>query len=311
MRGFDPGIPDCTGKTVLVTGANSGIGLEAAKLLAAKGATVVLGCRDLQRGEAALARIQRSVSSARVELLRIDLARLASIREASARFSDRHQRLDVLCNNAGVMAIPRTLTEDGFEMQLGVNHLGPFALTGLLLSRLLAAPAARVVAVSSLVHRTARLRLDDLEGAHRYRKWEAYAQSKLANLLFAYELQRRFARSGAAAISVACHPGYTDTNLQQVGPALEGSRLRGALFRASNKLFAQSPEKGALPLVHAATSPDVRGGDYIGPSGPGELHGSPAKVRSSRASYDAELARQLWDASVTRTGVDYGALSRS
>jgi protochlorophyllide reductase len=306
VRAFDPaGIPDCSGKTVLVTGANSGIGFEAAKLLAAKGATVVLGCRDPRRGEAAVARIVQSVPSARVELLLIDLARLASIREAAARFCDDHPCLDVLCNNAGVMAIPRTLTEDGFETQLAVNHLGPFALTGLLLPRLLSAPAARVVAVSSLVHRAARLRLDDLEASGRYQKWEAYSQSKLANLLFAYELQRRFKRSGTATISVACHPGYTDTNLQQVGPALEGSRLRGALFRFSNTLFAQSPEKGALPLVYAATSPDVHGGDYIGPSGPGELHGPPAKVRSSRASYDAELARALWEASAARTGIDY------
>jgi NAD(P)-dependent dehydrogenase (short-subunit alcohol dehydrogenase family) len=301
-------IPDCTGKTALVTGANSGIGFEAARLLAGKGATVVLGCRSEPRGRDALQRIAASVPSARVEMLLVDLASLASIREAAARFGERHDRLDVLCNNAGVMAIPRTLSEDGFELQLAVNHLGPFALTGLLLSKLLAAPAARVVAVSSLVHRAARLRLDDLDSARRYRKWEAYAQSKLANLLFAYELQRKLARSGARAISVACHPGYSDTNLQQVGPALEGSRLRSVLFRASNRLFAQSSEKGAWPIVYAATAPGVAGGDYIGPSGPGEMFGAPVEVRSSGTSHDPELARALWSASVERTGVDYGLL---
>jgi NAD(P)-dependent dehydrogenase (short-subunit alcohol dehydrogenase family) len=298
-------VPELRGKTALVTGANSGIGFEAVRVLAMRGATVVLACRDPERGRAAVERVMAESPHARVELLALDLASLSSVRKAAAHVVDTHQRLDLLCNNAGVMAIPRRLTEDGFETQLGVNHFGHFALTGLLLGPLLVGDAARVVTVSSLMHRRGRMRFDDLEGADHYHKWEAYSQSKLANLLFAYELQRRLQGSSSRAISVACHPGYSSTNLQQVGPSLLGSRMRSAFYRLGNATLAQSAQKGAWPTLYAATSPEVKGGDYIGPRGPGELHGAPVKVGSSAASHDWELAQKLWAISVERTGVDY------
>jgi NAD(P)-dependent dehydrogenase (short-subunit alcohol dehydrogenase family) len=301
-------MPELGGKVALVTGANSGIGLEAALGLARRGACVVLACRDPDRARAAREHIEREVPGARVETLALDLASLVSVRQAAQRFADSHERLDILCNNAGVMAIPRTLTADGFEMQLGVNHFGHFALTGLLLGPLLSSAGARVVSVSSLTHRRGRIRFDDLDGALRYQQWEAYCQSKLANLLFAYELSRRFQAARVQAISVACHPGYANTNLQQVGPALRGSRIGVAFFRVSNALLAQPARKGAWPTLFAATSADVHGGDYIGPSGPGELAGAPQKVRSTRASHDPETAQRLWKISVERTGVDYAAL---
>jgi NAD(P)-dependent dehydrogenase (short-subunit alcohol dehydrogenase family) len=301
-------MPKLTGRVALVTGANSGIGFEAARALARAGAHVVLACRDSDRARVARERIERELPSASVETLALDLASLESVRKAALRFADGHERLHVLCNNAGVMAIPRLLTADGFEMQLGVNHFGHFALTGLLLGPLLRSGGARVVSVSSLAHRTGRMRFDDLDGAERYQKWEAYCQSKLANLLFAYELDRRLRATGAEAISVACHPGYANTNLQQVGPALFGSGITAAFFRVSNALLAQSAHNGAWPTLFAATAQDVQGGDYIGPGGPGELAGAPKKVRSTQAAQDLQAARRLWQISVERTNTDYAAL---
>lgn len=301
-------VPDQRGRVALVTGANSGIGFEAARLLAARGAHLVLACRDLERGEAARARIAAQQPDAQLELVQLDLADLAQVRAAAARVLERHPRLDVLCNNAGVMAIERALSPDGFELQLAVNHLGHFALTGALLPALLASEAARVVTVTSLVHVAGRIRFDDLDGARAYERWSAYAQSKLANLLFAYELQRRLARAGSAAISVACHPGYAATNLQFVAPAAERRRFTAGFFRVANGLFAQSAERGAWPTVYAATAPDVHGGECIGPSGPGELWGSPKAVSTSRTSREPAEAERLWQLSVERTGVDYARL---
>jgi NAD(P)-dependent dehydrogenase (short-subunit alcohol dehydrogenase family) len=304
-------LPDLSGRTVLVTGANGGIGFEAASVFASLGAHVVLGCRDAQRGEQALARIAAQAigtGRSKVESLRLDLASLASIRQAARSFSERHERLDILCNNAGVMAIPRTLTEDGFETQLGVNHFGHFALTGLLLGALRQSPAGRVVTVSSTAHRMGRMRFEDLDGERSYHKWSAYAQSKLANLLFTYELQRRLERADAPVISVACHPGYANTNLQLVGPARERSRAGLTFFRFCNAVFAQSAVKGAWPTLYAAASPELRGAEYIGPGGPAEIAGRPVKVDSSRASHDLQAAARLWEISVARTGVDYSGL---
>lgn len=301
-------VPDLHGKLALVTGANSGIGFEAAVMLTAKGAHVVLACRDQARAERALLSLRARHPEARAELLPLDLASLRSIRAAAERFAAAHARLDILINNAGVMAIARTLTEDGFETQLGVNHLGHFALTGLLLPRLLDSPAARVVTVSSLMHRGGRMRWDDLDGARRYLRWEAYAQSKLANLLFAFELQRRLAARGVRVQSLACHPGYTSTNLQLVAPTAEGSSLGVAFYRTANRLFAQSAEHGAWSTVYAATSPELHGGDYVGPGGLRELYGAPSRVSASRAARDPELAKRLWALSVERTGVAYEAL---
>lgn len=302
-------VPDQRGRTALVTGANSGIGLEAASVLAGRGAHVLLACRDPQRGEAARARLASQHPRAELELVQLDLADLSQVRSAAAQVLARHPRIDVLCNNAGVMAIPRALSADGFELQLAVNHLGHFAFTGLLLPALLAADAARVVTVTSLVHVGGRIRWDDLDGARSYERWTAYAQSKLANLLFAYELQRRFARAGVSAISVACHPGYASTNLQLVAPTAEGRRFATGFFRVANGLFAQSAERGAWPTVYAATAPELHGGECVGPSGPGELWGAPKTVGTSRASRDEADAARLWQVSVQRTGVDYAALT--
>jgi NAD(P)-dependent dehydrogenase (short-subunit alcohol dehydrogenase family) len=301
-------VPDLTGKTVLVTGASGGIGFEAARVFARAGATVVLAARDPGRGQAALGRIAMESPGASLQCVSLDLASLASVREAARRVIDQHGRLDVLCNNAGVMAIPRVVTEDGFEMQLGVNHFGHFALTGLLLESMLEGEAARIVTVSSTAHRIGRMQFDDLDGERAYQKWGAYAQSKLANLLFAYELERRLRAAHVRAVSIACHPGYANTNLQLVGPARERSRLGLAFFRVCNAVLAQPAFKGAWPTVYASTAPDVRGGDYIGPGGPAEIAGRPVKVESSRASHDRELARKLWEVSVQRTGVDYAVL---
>jgi NAD(P)-dependent dehydrogenase (short-subunit alcohol dehydrogenase family) len=303
-------IADQRGKIALVTGANSGLGFEAAAMLAGKGAEVVLACRDHARGTDALARLRARHPEAKIELLPLDLASLRSVRDAASRYLGERDRLDILCNNAGVMAIARAVTVDGFETQLGVNHMGHFALTGLLLPALLASPAARVVSVSSLVHRAGRMRFDDLDGSRRYRRWEAYAQSKLANLLFAFELQRRFVAHGVRAASLACRPGYSATNLQLVAPTEDGSALGLSFYRTANQLFAQSAEQGAWPIVYAATSPEVRGGDFVGPTGLRELWGAPGRFSSaSRAARDAEQAARLWQVSIERTGVGYEALA--
>lgn len=299
-------IPPQSGKTALITGANSGLGYEAARLLAAKGACVVLGVRDPAKGERAAAAIRLTVPAANLEVLSLDLASLASVCDAASAFVLAHDRLDMLINNAGVMAIPRRATADGFEMQLGVNHLGHFALTGLLLPLLLKTPAARVVTVSSSAHFLGRINFDDLQGERRYQPWLAYGQSKLANLLFAYELQRRLAVAGHGIISVAAHPGYAATNLQSVGPEMTGSKLWLRIMPAANRILAQSAARGALPEVYAATAADVRGGDYIGPDGLLGQRGFPRKVKSSARSHDGDAGLRLWMVSEALTGVKIG-----
>ncbi|HLK12357.1 MAG TPA: oxidoreductase [Candidatus Binatia bacterium] len=301
-------IPSQAGKTFVVTGANGGLGYETALQLAAHGAHVVLACRDVAKGQRAAAAIAAEHPSASLAVHELDLADLQSIRRFADAVRAALPALHGLCNNAGVMALPYRRTADGFEMQFGTNHLGHFALTGLLLDRLRATPGARVVTVSSNAHKLGTMRWDDLQGTRRYRKWSAYAQSKLANLLFAYELQRRLAASGAALASVACHPGYAATNLQTAGPRLQGSALGEALMALGNRLFAQSAAMGALPTLYAATAPDVRGGDYIGPDGFAEQWGHPTKVRSSARSRDPAAQRRLWEISEQLTGVRYDAL---
>lgn len=302
-------IPDLSGRIAVVTGGNSGLGYETARALAGHGAHVVLACRDLLKGGVASERIAKEHPSAEVELAELDLASLASIRAFAEGFSSRHPELHVLCNNAGVMALPRRQTGDGFEMQFGTNHLGHFALTGLLLPRLLATAGARVVTVSSTMHRIGRIRFEDLQGAHRYRKWSAYGQSKLANLLFTYELARRAARKGAGLVAAAAHPGYAATNLQFAGPRMEGARLMERLSAWGNRLIAQDAARGALPTLYAATAPDVRGGDYLGPDGFAEMRGEPKRVRSSQRSHDRETAQRLWSVSEELTHVRYEALT--
>ncbi|MGH7857680.1 MAG: oxidoreductase [Candidatus Binatia bacterium] len=309
MAWTEADMPDLTGRTIVVTGANSGLGLEATRAFAAKGAQVVMGCRSAAKAEAAQQSVLSRHPNAKVEVLSLDLASLASVRAFVASFGSRHARLDVLCNNAGVMALPYSKTSDGFEMQLGTNHLGHFALTGLLLPKLLSTPGARIVTQSSTAHRMGRIAFDDLHSERSYGKWTAYGQSKLANLLFAYELQRRLERKGADVMSVACHPGYAATELQFAGPRMEGSSLMERLMALGNALLAQTAAMGSLPMLYAATASEVRGGDYVGPDGFGESWGHPKKVRSNARSRDAEAAKRLWTVSEESTGVRYDGLT--
>jgi len=299
-------MPDLAGKTIIVTGGNSGIGYEAALEFARKKADVVLACRDTKKAEAAAAQIRTAYPAAKVEVMELDLASLASIRAFADAFKAGHSQLDVLCNNAGVMALPFRKTADGFEMQIGTNHLGHFALTGMLLDLLRRTAGSRVVNVSSGAHRMGAIRFDDLHWQNGYRKWGAYGQSKLANLLFTYELQRRLQAAGAHTVSVACHPGYASTNLQFAAARMEGSSLKEYLFGWGNRLLAQSSAMGALPTLYAATAPDVKGGDYIGPNGIGELAGHPRTVQSNARSHDPDTAKKLWELSEKLTGVRYG-----
>ncbi|WP_255152574.1 oxidoreductase [Halorarius halobius] len=293
-------VPDCSGQRVVVTGANSGIGLEATRELARAGAAVTMACRSVDRGEAAAADVRDDALDADLSVSELDLADLDSVREFADRFGSE---LDVLVNNAGVMAVPRSETADGFETQFGVNHLGHFALTGLLLDSF--AADARVVTVSSGLHAQGDLDFDDLQHERDYDKWEAYADSKLANLLFAYELDRRFRAADRGGLSVGVHPGYAATNLQYRGPEAEGSRLKKLGMRVANAVVAQPPEQGALPTLYAATASDVEGGSYYGPGGFMNLRGSPERQRSSGRSRDAETAARLWQVSEEVTGVTY------
>jgi NAD(P)-dependent dehydrogenase (short-subunit alcohol dehydrogenase family) len=296
-------VPDQHGRVAIVTGGNSGIGFEAAAALAAKGAHVILGCRDAGKAKGAVEAIRARHADASVESQSLDLASLASVRAFADRVLADHARIDLLLNNAGVMAIPRRTTADGFEMQFGTNHLGHFALTGLLIDRLLEAPAARVVTVSSSAHRPGHIEWDDLQRERGYTKWGAYAQSKLANLLFAYELARRLRRRGTNAQSNAAHPGYAATNLQFVGARMENDRFTERFFVLGNRLLGQSAAMGALPTLYAATSPDVANGDYVGPSRMFEAWGPPKKVGSSSRSRDEHDAQRLWERSEELTGV--------
>jgi len=301
-------IPHLAGRTVVVTGANSGLGFESALALARAGAHVVLACRDVAKGSDAVDRIRLAVLAADVRFAQLDLADLASVRTFATDFSRVYDGLDILLNNAGVMAIPRRETADGFEMQFGINHLGHFALTGLLLDSLLARPDARVVTVSSEAARIGRLRFDDLQGVGRYGKWTAYAQAKLSNQLFALELDRRATEREKGLVSVAAHPGYATTNLQTVGPRMSGSEIMEKVYQFGNSVFAQSAADGALPSLYAATMPGVRGGQYFGPDRLFGMRGHPKPVSFVGAARDPETARRLWEVSERLTEVSFAAL---
>jgi NAD(P)-dependent dehydrogenase (short-subunit alcohol dehydrogenase family) len=290
-------VPGQAGRTAVITGANSGLGLEAARVLAQRGAAVVLACRDLAKAKDATDQIRAAAPGAELSTVRLDLGSLASIREAAEELRAGHDRLDLLINNAGLMMTPHGRTEDGFELQLGTNHLGHFALTGLLLDRMLEVPGSRVVTVSSNGHRLGRINFGDLQSERRYSRTRAYGQSKLANLLFTYELQDRLTRAGAATQALAAHPGTSRTNLTQYLPVL--MRAGAAL------LPTQGSAMGAVPVLRAATDPDARGGEYYGPAGLGENRGPARRVQSSARSHDTEAARRLWDESVQLTGVSY------
>jgi NAD(P)-dependent dehydrogenase (short-subunit alcohol dehydrogenase family) len=295
-------ISDQNGRLAVVTGANSGLGLVTARELARAGATVVLACRSQIKGERALAEIRQAAPGAKLSLASLDLAALPSVRDFAARIGAAHPRLDLLINNAGLMAPPRGTTADGFETQFGTNHLGHFALTGLLLGSLLAAPAPRVVTLSSGAHRMGTIKWDDLQRERGYNNWLAYGQSKLANLLFCFELQRRATAAGSPLKSVAAHPGYANTNLQFAGPVKFYER---PLMIIGNKLIAQSAEMGALPTLYAATVPELPGGTFVGPGGLMEGRGYPLVVTAAGKAYDEVAWRRLWDISEELTGVHY------
>ena len=294
-------VPDQSGRVAVVTGANSGIGYEAALVLAGRGARVVLAVRDLAKGNQAADRIRRAHAGAQVEVQELDLTSLASVRAAAEALRTAHPTIDLLLDNAGVMYPPKQVTADGFELQFGTNHLGHFALTGLLLDHLLSVEGSRVVVVASIAHNIqADIHFDDLQWEHSYNRVAAYGQSKLANLMFIYELQRRLAAAGAKTIAVAAHPGISNTELMRHVP---GSGLPG--FSALAGLVTNSPAVGALATLRAATDPQVRGGQYYGPSGFRELVGHPVLVQSTRKSHDVAIQQRLWAVSEELTGVSY------
>jgi NAD(P)-dependent dehydrogenase (short-subunit alcohol dehydrogenase family) len=292
-------IPDQSGRTAIVTGANSGLGLVTARELARAGASVVMACRNLDKGHAAVDEVRAAVPDAKVQLDELDLANLASVRAFADRFKAPHDGLDLLINNAGVMGTPRRRTADGFELQFGTNHLGHFALTTALLETMEGREDARVVTLSSTAHKMGRINFDNLNGDRHYFRWNAYGQSKLANLLFALELDRRLRAAGSTVKSLAAHPGYAATNLQSAGPPMF-DRL---VMVASNALIAQSDEMGALPILYAATQPGLEGGTYVGPDGFQEQRGYPKLVQASGRARDPETGRRLWEVSERMTAV--------
>ena len=308
MQWTEADVPDQSGRTALITGANSGIGLEAARVLAEHGARVVLACRSRSKADDAVAAIATTAPDADVSVLEVDLADLDQVTVAAATFASAHDRLDLLINNAGLMAIPHQTTVQGYEMQLGVNHLAHFALTGRLLDRLLATPGSRVVSISSQGHRPGRIAFDDLQSERKYGPWRAYFQSKLANLLFIAELQRRLTAADAETLALAAHPGGSRTNLGHENPGGIVNTIGHAGRPLIEKLWLQPAAMGALPTLRAATDPAVVGGEYFGPDGLGEQRGHPRVVGRSRHAQDEATARRLWEVSEELTGVHYTGL---
>lgn len=290
-------VADVSGKVAIVTGANAGLGLETTRLLAAKGMTVIMACRNADKAEAARTQLLSAQPEARLDVLPLDVSRLSSVREFAELFLANYRQLDVLINNAGVMFPPFELTNDGFELQMATNYFGHFLLTGLLLPRLESTPGARVVTLSSIAHRGGFIDLNDLNSRQRYSRVSAYAQSKLACLMFAFELQRRLQSAGYQTMSVAAHPGVANTELARYLPAW--------LMRIVGPLFLQSAQAGAEPTLYAALGDDIRGGDFTGPRGFRELRGRAVKVGCARRARNAEVARQLWQQSEQLTGFSW------
>lgn len=294
-------IGELNGKRIVLTGSSHGIGFEAAGILASKGAEVVLAVRNREKGEKAAAKIRPLNGSKPVTVMNLDLADLESVRKFAEEYATRFDRLDVLINNAGVMIPPYKMTKDGFELQFGTNHLGHFALTGHLLPVVMNTPLSRIVTISSIAARRAKIHFDNLDGSKGYNPMTFYRQSKLANLLFAMELQNRLEVAGSTTISVACHPGISVTNLLSRGTGRETGRVMKALMG----IVAQPASMGALPTLYAATHPDLRGGEFIGPDGPGNTKGYPVLTNDAARLYKPDLAAKLWEVSETLTGVRY------
>ena len=292
-------VPDQTGRIAVVTGSSSGIGFETARVLTEKNAKVILAVRNQKKGDAAAEKIKSARPDADVSVMILDLANLKSVEAFSDAFKTKYNRLDLLINNAGVMMPPYSKTADGFELQFGTNHLGHFTLTGLLLDLILKTDESRIVNVSSNAHRWGDINFDDLNFEKKYDKAKAYGQSKIANLYFTYELQRKLDKIGKSTLALAAHPGWTATNLQQ----------HSGLFHTLNPFFAQGPDMGALPTLYAATASDVEGGGYYGPGGIGEWRGSPKKVKSNAVSHDETIAGRLWKLSEEWTKVEFNALA--
>ena len=299
-KGFtEQDVPSQEGKTIVVTGANTGLGFEAARALSARGARVIIACRDDRKAADALSRIREAEGDVDISSVTLDLGDLESVRNCASELQSEEQ-IDVLINNAGIMVPPLSLTRDGFESQFGVNHLGPFALTALLLDKLNETPAARVVNTSSIAHKSGKILFDDINAENGYKTVQRYSMSKLANLLFTYELQRRLERADYSTISLACHPGIADTELSRYLPGILN------MLTPLMKPFTNSAAEGAWPTLCAATSPDVAGGDYYGPCKRKESAGPAVKVRARKSAYNPELGARLWGLSVEMTGIDPG-----
>ena len=288
-------VPDLSDKVAIVTGANSGIGFAITSILASKNANVILACRSSTKAVESINKIKKKYDYALIDHIEVDLSNLSTIKDFTDSFKKKYKKLDILINNAGVMKTPFKQTIDGFELQFATNHLGHFALTGRLLDLLISTPQSRIVTLSSGGHKFAKIDFDNLQGEKKYNAQQAYGQSKLANLLFTYELQRHLEENGRTTIAVASHPGWTATNLQK----------HWLLLRLLNPILGQRPDKGCLPSLYAATAPDVKGGDYYGPSGMMELRGYPKKVQSSKLSHNFELAKKLWEKSEDLTKINF------
>ncbi|MEZ4884863.1 MAG: oxidoreductase [Chitinophagales bacterium] len=298
-------VPLQKGRIAIVTGANTGLGFETALALAGKNMEVILACRNMEKAEAAKLKILQKHSFAKLECMQIDLSSLQSVRAFAANFLQQYDQLDLLINNAGIMIPPFSLTEDGFESQMGANYFGHFLLTDLLLETIIKTPQSRIVSLSSIAHKRGKINFDDLQSEKKYSAMEAYSQSKLACLMFAYELQRRLEKAEIHTISVAAHPGISDTELSRHIPKF-ATLLLTPMF---SLVIAHKPDKGALPTLRAALDENVEGGDYYGPDGWREFKGKPVKVRSTRRSRNEETAKRLWEVSEELTGATYKALS--
>lgn len=295
-------IPDLSDRTIVVTGANSGIGLEAARMFAEHGARVVMACRTVSKGESAAAHIRGTAPSARLEVMALDLADLDSVRSFAAGLCSLHGEIHALVNNAGVMALPHSRTAQGFEMQLGTNHFGHFALTGLLFASL--APTARIVNVSSAVHRLGSFDWTDLNCERSYSPWGAYTRSKLANLYFTFELDRRLKAAGSGIVSIACHPGYAATNIQNSGVLQRKNLWENAVMTLGRAILARPSSAGALPTAYATVASGLIGGEYVGPR-IFQAWGAPAPQSAAARAHDKDASRKLWEASEKRTGVRF------
>lgn len=294
-------IPDQSGKVIIITGANSGLGKEATKQLARKGAEVIMACRDLKKGEIALSEIKKEIPEAKLYLIELNLANMKSVENFSKNFLEKYNRLDVLMNNAGVMQTPYRTTEDGLELQIGVNHMAHFKLTSYFYDILKKTPNSRVVNQSSIAHKMGKINFEDINSEKSYNRNTAYGQSKLANLLFTYELSRR---AKDEVICVAVHPGYTNTNLQQTGPSIGGKSFLYRLYKITDKL-AMPIWKGALPMLYAMTMDDVKSGDFIGPKKFIGARGWPERIKSNKRSYNEEDARRFWEISEKNTNTSF------